>query len=436
MEKVGRKELCPCQDKERYHELGSALEGCVHFNEDYKMLLLYIEQGRFAYGGYNPRPTCTDVEDGILSKKRGNEDRDLDNRKQRIDMEIVPGKEQKIKEGILSKKQRNEDRNLDSRKQRIDMEIVPGKEQKIKDGILSKKQQNEDRDLDNRKQRIDMEIVPGKEQKIKDGILSKKQRNEDRDLDNRKQRIDMEIVPGNEQTMKDGILSNRRGKDRGLDNRNHRIHVNTLPGKEQTMKDGILTKRRGNEDRGLDNRNHRIDVNIITGMEQRIQNDSKFMDAEVKIEPQEDSDSIKEAESESEVEILENVGTEVGWGSSSNPFVPSVERCLNLDATIIDSRYRKEVLNLLMTPYNAEEYKKLWKDMRMRLPSSSRNGRGKSLLSLHKGVNQEIKRAGPDKDKKLNIMRGFFFWLEHLTQQDAFQPWEDAECLQTLPGSP
>ncbi|KAG5611946.1 hypothetical protein H5410_023227 [Solanum commersonii] len=52
------------------------------------------------------------------------------------------------------------------------------------------------------------------------------------------------------------------------------------------------------------------------------------------------------------------------------------------------------------------------------------------------GVNQEIKRAGPDKDKKLNIMRGFFFWLEHLTQQDAFQPWEDAECLRTLPGSP
>ncbi|XP_015168867.1 uncharacterized protein [Solanum tuberosum] len=367
MEKVDMKELCPCQDKERYHELGSALEGCVHFNEDYKMLLLYIEQGRIAYGGYNPRPTSTDVEDGILSKKRGNEDRDLDNRKQRIDMEIVPGNEQTMKDGILSNRRGNEDRGLDNRNHRIDMEIVPGKEQKIKDGILSKKQLNKDRDLDSR---------------------------------------------------------------------NHRIDVNILPGKEQTMKDGILSKKQQNEDRDLDNRKQRIDVNIIPGMEQRTQNDSKLMDAEVKIEPQEDSDSIKEAESESEVEILENVGTEVGWGSSSNPFVPSVERCLNLDATIIDSRYRKEVLNLLMTPYNGEEYKKLWKDIRMRLPSSSRNGRGKSLLSLHKGVKQEIKRVGPDKDKKLNIMRGFFFWLEHLTQQDAFQPWEDAECLQTLPGSP
>uniref|UniRef100_M1CDH3 Uncharacterized protein n=1 Tax=Solanum tuberosum TaxID=4113 RepID=M1CDH3_SOLTU len=288
MEKVDMKELCPCQDKERYHELGSALEGCVHFNEDYKMLLLYIEQGRIAYGGYNPRPTSTDVEDGILSKKRGNEDRDLDNRKQRIDMEIVPGNEQTMKDGILSNRRGNEDRGLDNRNHRIDMEIVPGKEQKIKDGILSKKQLNKDRDLDSR---------------------------------------------------------------------NHRIDVNILPGKEQTMKDGILSKKQQNEDRDLDNRKQRIDVNIIPGMEQRTQNDSKLMDAEVKIEPQEDSDSIKEAESESEVEILENV----------------------------DSRYRKEVLNLLMTPYNGEEYKKLWKDIRMRLPSSSRNGRGKSLLSLHKG---------------------------------------------------
>ncbi|KAG5611966.1 hypothetical protein H5410_023247 [Solanum commersonii] len=50
-------------------------------------------------------------------------------------------------------------------------------------------------------------------------------------------------------------------------------------------------------------------------------------------------------------------------------------------------------------------------------------------------VNRAIKMANHDKDKKLNIMRGFFFWLEHLTRQDAFQPWEDAECLQTMPGS-
>ncbi|KAG5568490.1 hypothetical protein H5410_064498 [Solanum commersonii] len=31
---------------------------------------------------------------------------------------------------------------------------------------------------------------------------------------------------------------------------------------------------------------------------------------------------------------------------------------------------------------------------------------------------------------------GRCFEGKHLTQQDAFQPWEDAECLQTLPGSP
>ncbi|KAG5611953.1 hypothetical protein H5410_023234 [Solanum commersonii] len=70
-----------------------------------------------------------------------------------------------------------------------------------------------------------------------------------------------------------------------------------------------------------------------------------------------------------------------------------------------------------------------------------------AVMGFRRGVNQEIKRADPDKDKKLNIMRGFFFcyWLilkvyfvsiaQHLTRQDAFQPWEDAECLQTKPGS-
>lgn len=306
----------------------------------------------------------------------------------------------------------------------------------MKDGILSKKQGNEDRDLDNMKQRIDVKIVSGKEQKMKDGILSKKRRKEDQDLDRRKHRSDVNIVPRKEQQMKDCILSKKRGnEDRDLVNRNHRIDVKVLHGKKQMMNDGILSKKLENEDRDLVNRKHIIDVNIIPGKDQKIQNDSKFMDAEVKIEPEEDSDSFKEAISQSEVEILENVGAEGGRGSSSNPFVPSVEHCLNLDATIIDSRYRKEVLNLLMRPYNDEEYKKLWKDIKRQLPSSSTNGRGKSFLSLHKDVNRAIKRTNHNKDKKLNIMRGFFFWLEHLTQQDAFQPWEDEECLQTMPGS-
>jgi len=172
----------------------------------------------------------------------------------------------------------------------------------------------------------------------------------------------VKIVPGKEQQLKDGILSKRQGtEDRNLDNMNHRFNVMIVHGKKQKMNEGILSKKRGNKDRDVDNWKHIIDVNIIPGKEQKIQNDSKFMDAEVKIEPQEDSDcklfdsckkncvsryhclkssfgnsccfvyeGIKEAESESEVEILENVGTEVGWGSSSNPFVPSVERCLNV----------------------------------------------------------------------------------------------------------
>ncbi|KAK4722032.1 hypothetical protein R3W88_012265 [Solanum pinnatisectum] len=448
MEKVGKHELCPCQDRDRYHELGSALEGCVHVYENYKTLLLFIEKGRFAYGGYRHNPSCTytNVEADplymkFLAKTKLDEAsyvskvNDLNGLpvfiKYEKDRELEIHGVEKDQDNVREKYKLGENSKGLKANARENRSVSIVEKQKMKVDTLCKKRGNKDREL---------EIHGGENgldnSRMEDGILSKKRGNEDRDLDDRKHRVDVKIVPGKEQQLKDGILSKRRGnEDRNLDNMNHRIDVIIVHGKRQKMNDGILSKKRGNEDRDVDNWKHIIDVNIIPSKEQKIQNDSKFMDAEVKIEPRDDSDSLKETESQSEVEILENVGAKVGWGSSSNPFVPSVEHCLNLDATIIDSRYKKEVLNLLMTPYNEEEYKKLWKDIRMRLPSSSRNGRGKSLLSLHKGVNQDIKRAGPDKDKKLNIMRGFFFWLEHLTQQDAFQPWEDAECLQTKPGS-
>ncbi|KAH0735833.1 hypothetical protein KY285_011540 [Solanum tuberosum] len=99
-----------------------------------------------------------------------------------------------------------------------------------------------------------------------------------------KQRVDVNIGPGKEQQMKDDILSKRQGnEDRDLDNRNHRIDVMIVHGKKQKMNDGILSKKRRNEDRDLDNWKHIIDANIIPGKEQKIQNDSKFMDVEVKI---------------------------------------------------------------------------------------------------------------------------------------------------------
>ncbi|KAM3305902.1 putative protein isoform X3 [Capsicum chacoense] len=235
------------------------------------------------------------------------------------------------------------------------------------------------------------------------------------------------------QKMKDGSFLRkkpRRYNERDLDDRIRRFDVKIVSGNEQKIKDGILSEKRRNEDRDFDDRLQRVDVKIVPDKEQKIQNNSKFMDVEVKIE--EDSVALEEAIAESEVEILENVSAELGRGSSFNPFVPAVQ---HLDATIRDSGYRKECLNLLMRPYDEEEYTKLWKDIKMQLPSSSTNERGKSLLSLHKAVNRAIKRTNHDKDKNLNIMRGFFFWLEHLTRQDAFQPWKDAECLQTMPGS-
>ncbi|XP_055835954.1 uncharacterized protein LOC129904414 isoform X3 [Solanum dulcamara] len=475
MKKFGKLELCLCLKGDKYDGLRKVLERCVSVDEDYARLLavLFLEQGD------NPNCTCNDVEDdphymnflantkldgtsyvskvndqnGLPVFIKYEKDRELEIHGVEKGQDNVREKYELGRSSKALKTNARKDRELESHGVEKGHDNVREKyklgwsskalktnarKNRMEDGILIKKRGNEDRDLDNRKQIIDVEIVPGKEQKMKDGILSKKRRNEDWDLDKRKPKhqIDVNIVPGKEQQMKDNILNKRPGnEDRDLGNRNHRIDVKIVHGTKPKMNDGILSKKRGNEDRDLDDWKHIIDVNNIPGKEQRIQNDSKLMDAEVKIEPKEDSDSLKEAISQSEVEILENVGAELGRGSSSNPFVPSVEHCLNLDATIIDSRYRKEVLNLLMRPYNEEEYKKLWKDIKMQLPSSSTNGRGKSFLSQHKAVNRAIKRTNHDKDKKLNIMRGFFFWLEHLTRQDAFQPWEDAECLQMMPGS-
>ncbi|KAK4722033.1 hypothetical protein R3W88_012266 [Solanum pinnatisectum] len=76
------------------------------------------------------------------------------------------------------------------------------------------------------------------------------------------------------------------------------------------MKDEILSKKRRNEDTDLDNRKHQIDVKIVPGKEKQMKDG---------ILP------LKEAIFQSEVEILENIGAEVGRGSSSNPVVPLVE---------------------------------------------------------------------------------------------------------------
>ncbi|KAG5611964.1 hypothetical protein H5410_023245 [Solanum commersonii] len=52
------------------------------------------------------------IEDGILSNK------DLDNRKHQIDVNIVPGKQKQMKDGILGKRRGNKDGNLDNRNHR------------------------------------------------------------------------------------------------------------------------------------------------------------------------------------------------------------------------------------------------------------------------------------------------------------------------------
>ncbi|KAG5611962.1 hypothetical protein H5410_023243 [Solanum commersonii] len=145
MEKVGKQELCPCHDRDKYHELGSALEGCVHVDEDYKTLLLFIEKGRFAYGGYRHNPSCTYTEVeadplymNLLAKTK------LDGASYVFKVNDLNGLPVFIKY--------EKDRELEIHGVEKDQDNVRSvsivEKQKMKDGILSKKQGNKDRELE------------------------------------------------------------------------------------------------------------------------------------------------------------------------------------------------------------------------------------------------------------------------------------------------
>ncbi|WMV26445.1 hypothetical protein MTR67_019830 [Solanum verrucosum] len=96
-----------------YHELGSALEGCVLMDEDYKTLLLFIEKGRFAYGGYRHNLSCTYTEDNVREKYKLWESSKGLKAKVRENRSISIVEKQKMKDGILSKKRGNKDRVLE-----------------------------------------------------------------------------------------------------------------------------------------------------------------------------------------------------------------------------------------------------------------------------------------------------------------------------------
>ncbi|KAF2291320.1 hypothetical protein GH714_022858 [Hevea brasiliensis] len=108
--------------------------------------------------------------------------------------------------------------------------------------------------------------------------------------------------------------------------------------------------------------------------------------------------------------------------------------------------FMERVTEILKKPYDQKEYTKLLVDVHSHKPiikeKELRNGRTrvcpvqgirKSYLDLHPDLYTKIKSAGSDKPKILNLLRGFFFWLECMPHEGVFKPWMDSSCLEVLP---
>ncbi|KAL3513732.1 hypothetical protein ACH5RR_026449 [Cinchona calisaya] len=109
------------------------------------------------------------------------------------------------------------------------------------------------------------------------------------------------------------------------------------------------------------------------------------------------------------------------------------------------SSFRKEVLSILGRPYDSEEHQMLLQNVQAR-KSVERNldlrfGReqpysvnkdGKSYLDHYYDLKRKF-QAAKSKYEQLNLLRGFFFWLQNLTREGAFKPWQDKSCLDVQP---
>ncbi|KAI6689450.1 hypothetical protein NL676_026278 [Syzygium grande] len=108
--------------------------------------------------------------------------------------------------------------------------------------------------------------------------------------------------------------------------------------------------------------------------------------------------------------------------------------------------FRKKLMGVLQMPYDMKEHEDLSRRVRHKrqktVEKSLRQGRDftsslgercKSYLELYKDFAKELKSVRGDRHRNLNLLRGFFFWLENVPKEGAFKPWLDPTCLKVLP---
>ncbi|KAI5671147.1 hypothetical protein M9H77_11511 [Catharanthus roseus] len=114
----------------------------------------------------------------------------------------------------------------------------------------------------------------------------------------------------------------------------------------------------------------------------------------------------------------------------------------------MSSNFRVQILEILRKPYDKEEHERLMQEITKRKPQFKhrdlRSGgvkfypsdkMGKSLLDHHLVLKRKIEEAAAANNhlKQLNLLRGFFFWLQNLTDDESFIPWNDKECVDVQP---
>lgn len=154
--------------------------------------------------------------------------------------------------------------------------------------------------------------------------------------------------------------------------------------------------------------------------------------------------TYEESDSESEVMILD---TNPFSDGEPAPLVIDLdgEECIENLSGSKGSIFRAELMEILQKPYDRQEYEKLWQDashqrplqgvriLRFQNKSYPLGSNGKSYLQLHSDLASAINQARCDNCRILNLLRGFFYWLQNVAREGSFKPWLDSTCLSTLP---
>ncbi|EOA33584.1 hypothetical protein CARUB_v10019729mg [Capsella rubella] len=113
---------------------------------------------------------------------------------------------------------------------------------------------------------------------------------------------------------------------------------------------------------------------------------------------------------------------------------------------IFNSSFSKKLIEILRNPYDEKEYLRLYHEASLKRPLTRsrqlRDGReieynvedqlAPSYLEKYTDFNKKYHRYQKDLPRALNLLRGFFFYLENIVLEGAFKPWLHEQRLTNL----